>query len=93
MLNIIDFLSLLGAYKPNEWKSNKVAWFKSVYLFWQYISISEENQVCGYRFLADFSEFTMQHQMFFTMDEMKGLLKRFQVREKTERKRGKREDG
>jgi len=75
----IRLINRAGAYNPAVWKTNKVAWFKSTYLFWQYISLSEENQVNGYRFLADFSEFTMAHQRFFTMDEMKWLLKRFQV--------------
>ena len=80
MLRLLLVIVPLGSYKPSEWKKDKVHWFRGTYMVWHFILMDEENQVNGYKFLADFSEFSMAHQTFFTVEEMKGMLIHFQVR-------------
>ena len=69
----------LGSWSPAEWKNYKSDFINGFYCIFHSLIHDENVQVNGIVFLSDMTDMTMAHHTFWTLDEMKRVMKNWQV--------------
>ena len=79
MLICIVLFFHLAAYDPASWKNRKPDCLRAMYTMFYYIVSNELTQVNGIVYLSDMTGLTVAHQTFWSMEEMRKLMKYWQV--------------